>query len=234
VKKYCYVFPLIVFLCSTLVAQNTNVSPTVAVVFAVLTRSVDSKSATVGQEVTLLTMSNVTVDREVVIPKGSKLLGHILEIKVKGKDVPESVLSIIVDKAVRTDGIELSLQAIIAAVAAPQNDLSSDAVYGMMHSNEPKMVGTGEGSSSSTGELSSSSKAGSGAAVATAGIKGPEQALLLNENSQGAIGYEGLAISWQLTSPPPTTIFTTAKGKYVKLDAGAQMLLRMTPPHMPR
>ena len=125
------------------------------------------------------------------------------------------------------------MQAIIAAIVAPQDDsLSSDATYEMMHSNEPKMIGGRPSSTSSTGELSASSKASSSAAVATANLKGSMDGLRLNENSQGALGYEGVSLSWRLDAPPPVTIIASKKN--VKLLSGTQMLLRMAPPRLPK
>ena len=223
---------LTMVLFSTSLMAQTGDQPRVCTVFAVLTKSLESKSATAGQELVLRTISYIIVYGKVIIPKGSKLLGHVSEVATKGKDEPQSVLAIIIEKAVTTDGTEIPLQAIIAAVARPSSALSSDPTYGMMHSNEPKMIGTGPGSAPSTGGLSASSKAASTAAVATANIKGGmDETSLLNENSQGADGYEGLSLSWHLMAPPPVTVFAS-KGKNVKLEAGTQMLLRMAPPRL--
>jgi hypothetical protein len=218
----------------SLIAQTPS-QPRVSTVLAMLTKSLESKSASVGQELTMRTISEVVVNGELVIPRGSKLMGHVSEVATKGKDQPQTVLVIIIDKAVRANEAEIPLQAIIAAVAAPQNNsLSSDPTYGMMRSNEPKMVGVRPSSTSSAGELSPGSKAGSTAAVATADLKGRmDEPWLLNENSQGALGYEGLSLSWRLAAPPPATVFSS-KGKNVKLEAGTQMLVRMATPRLPR
>jgi len=215
-------------------AVQTGDTPSVSTVFAVLTKSIESKSATVGQELSLKTISDIVVKGELVIPKGSDLLGHIKEVAVKNKDASQSLLSVIIEKAVVTNGAEVPLQAIIAAVAAPQdNSLDADPTYGMMHSNEPRMSGSAAGASRSGG-LSASSKASSNAAVATAEFKGRmDHGLLLDADSQGAIGYDGLSISWQLTTPPPITVFAS-KSKNVKLAAGTQMLLRMASPRITR
>ena len=233
-KKFMLLLAVIALLGSALAGQAGSQTPTVSIAFAVLTRSVDSRTSTAGQEVTMLATQDVTADRVIVIPKGSKLVGHIAEIKLKGQDVPRTYMSIVIDKAVRTDGKELPLQAIIAAVAAPEdNNSSTDPALAMMHSNEPKMAGSGAASSSTTGETSPSSKSSSGAAVATANLKGGSlESSLLNANSQGAIGYEGVSIAWQLTSSPPATIFTLTKGKNLKLENGTQILLRMAPPRV--
>ncbi len=223
-------FLSVTFLFSISLMAQTGDSPKVSTVFAVLTKTVESKSATVDQELILRTINDVMVNGKMIIPKGSKLVGHVSEVATKGKDEPQSVLAIIIDKAVETGGREIPLQAIIAAVAAPRSSLSSDPTYGMMHSNEPKMIGSGAANAASTGTVSSNSRAGSTAAVATADLKGRmDEASLLNENSQGAVGYEDLSISWHLMVSPPITVFAS-KGKNVKLEAGTQMLLRMAPP----
>jgi hypothetical protein len=104
----------------------------------------------------------------------------------------------------------------------------------MIHSNEPKMTGGGASSAASGGTLSPSSKASSSAAVATADLKGRiDEPFLLDEKSQGAVGYEGLSLSWGLASPPPFTVFA-CKSKNMKLESGTQMLLRMAPPRLAR
>lgn len=228
--RLTYLTCILIFSAS-LVAQ-TRKPPPVSTVFAILTRSVESKSAAVGQELNLRTISEIVVDGQVIIPLGSRLVGHVVEVITKGKDEPQSRLSIVIDKAIKPEGAEINLQAIIAAIAAPQNNsLSSDPTYGMMHSNEPKMIGASPGGAASTGGLSSGSKASSTAAVATANIKGKmDEPLILNQDSQGAVGYEDLSLSWHLVAPTPVTLFSS-KGKNVKLETGTQMLLRMAPPH---
>jgi len=224
---------LLVFLWSAPIMAQTRKDPAVSKVFAILEKSVDLKSAAVGDEVVLTTLNDVVVDDSVVIPKGSKLVGHIGGVVIKGKDEPKSVLAIRIDKAVTAGAHEIPLQAIIAAIAAPPSALTSDPTYTMMHSNEPKMVGSAQGASSS-GTLTPSSKASSTAAVATAAIKGRmDEPFLLNEDSQGAAGYEDVSMAWHLTMPPPLTVFAT-KAKNLKLEAGTQMLIRMAEPRLPK
>ena len=208
-----------------------NNQPPVSTVFAVVEKRLDIKSANLDQEVTLRTISDVAVNGIIVIPNGSRVVGHIVEFATKGKESQESLLAIVIDKAVLESGKEIALQAIIAAVAAPQdNALPSDPTYGMMHSNEPKMVASGPNGAARTGDLSASSKADSTATVSTARINGEmRKGLLLNADSNGAIGFSGLTLSWRLDSPPPVTVFSS-KNKEIKLEAGTQILLRMAPP----
>lgn len=241
VIKRCYksLIVLLVF-GSSLFAQSKSTAPLdsgppVSTLIAVLTTSLESRSATAGQEFALKTISDVVVDGQLVIPKGSRIIGHVAEAVTKGKDQPQSELSLVIEKAVRQDGSEIPLQGIIAALAAPPNDsLSDDPTYGMLHSNEPTQRGVGAGGvGGSSGALPAASKATSSAAVATASLKGVNERPMLDENSRGCIGCDDLSVSWHLLVPPPITVISSS-GKNVKLKAGTQMLLRMAPPHLPR
>ena len=237
IKCNCKSLIVMMALLSSLFAQSNNTAPLVPAVstlIGVLTSSLESRSATVGQEFTLKTISDLVVEGQLIIPRGSRVLGHVTEAVTKGKDQSHSELSLVIEKAVRPDGSEVPLQGIIAALVAPQNtSLSDDPTYGLLHSNEPAQrisasstVGSGGGS----GTLPAASKAGSTAAVATANLKGPmDLPTVLDADSQGAYGYEDFSMAWHLITPPPITVISS-KGKNVKLKAGTQMLLRMAPP----
>ena len=70
------------------------------------------------------------------------------------------------------------------------------------------------------------------AAVATADLKGRmDEPFLLDENSQGALGYEDLSLSWSLAFPPAFTVFVS-KNKNFRLATGTQMLLRIAAPRL--
>jgi len=214
-------------------ASGSN-QPEVSSIFAVVVKRIELKTASLNQELTLRTISDVVVDGRVVIPSGSRVVGHIVELATKGQGSEQSILAIVIDKAVLESGGEISLQGIIAAVAAPQDgSLSSDPTYGMMHSNEPKMVGTGPtGAAARPGELSPSSKVESTATLGTARINGEmHKGLLLNAGSQGAIGFSGLSLTWRLTTPPAVTVFSSNR-KEIKFEAGTQVLLRIARPEL--
>ena len=208
-------------------AVLANEQPSVSTVFAVVLKRLDTRNASLNQEFTLRTITDVILDGVVVIPTGSKVVGHVVELATKGKESEQSILAIVIDKAVLENGRELRLQAIIAAVAAPEDGaLPSDPTYGMMHSNEPKMVASGP----RAGDLSASSKADSSAALSTARINGEmRKGLLLNNDSNGTIGFPGLSLTWRLDSPPAVSVFSS-KNKEIRLEAGTQVLLRMAPP----
>src|SRR6185436_12307220 len=190
-----------------------NDQSAVSTVFAVVLKRLDTKNASLNQELTFRTITDVILDGVVVIPTGSTVVGHVVEFATRGKESQQSILAIVIDKAVLENGREIRLQAIIAAVAAPEDGaLTSDPTYGMMHSNEPKMVGSGPSGATRAGELGASSKADSTAAIGTARINGEmRKGLLLNTDSQGAIGFSGLSLSWRLSEPPAVTVFSSSK-----------------------
>ncbi len=214
-------------------ASGSN-QPAVSTLFAIVVKRIDTRSASLDQELTLRTISDVVVDGVVVIPSGSRVVGHIVELATKGKGSEQSILAIVIDKAMLENGREITLQGIIAAVAAPpDSSLSSDPTYGMMHSNEPKMVGTGPSAAAARpGESSPSGKVESTATLGAARINGEMgKGLLLNAESQGAIGFSGLSLLWRLTAPPAVTVFSSNR-KEIKLDVGTQVLLRIARPEL--
>jgi hypothetical protein len=222
-------------LAPSLFAQTSDRAPRVSTVFAILTSSLEAKRVTVDQQFVLKTISDVVVDGELVIPKGTRVVGHVTDIATRGKDQTQSELWLVIDKAVRKDGREIPLQAIIAAIASPRNSsLTDDPTYGMMHSNEPTQSSAKPASVTSGGALPAASKVESTAAVATANLKGRmDERATLDENSQGSVGYDDLSLSWHLMVPPPITVFAS-KRKNIQLRTGTQMLLRMALPRIPR
>jgi hypothetical protein len=224
------VLSVVVLLIMSVQSEVAADQPAVTTVFALVVKRLDTRTASPNQELTLRTISDVVVNGVTVIPSGSRIVGHVVEVTTKGKGSEQSILAIVIDKAMLQGEREIPLQAIIAAVAAPQDgSLTSDPTYGMMHSNEPKMIGSGVGGATRSGDLSPSSKVDSTATLSTARINGGMRSgLLLNADSQGAIGFPGLSLSWRLDTPPAVTVFNS--NKEIKLEAGTQILLRMARP----
>jgi hypothetical protein len=58
----------------------------------------------------------VKLSGSVVIPKGSRLVGHVTEVKARSKDQATSVVGIAFDRAVLKNGTEMSLALGIQAI----------------------------------------------------------------------------------------------------------------------
>jgi hypothetical protein len=206
-RFYAWVISITVALmwpCS-LSAQSTS-DFQVAKVFATLETTVDTFTIARDDTFTLVTMNDVAIGGKIVIPKGSKIVGHVAGVTNKGRDASKSVVALSIDKALTANG-EIPLEAIIVALAAPKkSDADTTVSTSRVLPNQPK------------------SGAPSRPLLSPADVT-----LLLSDNDQGAYGFEDVTISWHLSIPPPLTILAT-RAKRLKLDAGSQVLLRMMPP----
>jgi hypothetical protein len=88
---------------------------------AELTRPVDVKKNKPGDTVMARTTEDVKSDGKVVIPKGSKLIGHVTRAQARAKGESESSLGIVFDRAIpRNGGQEVPVHAVIQALASSQ------------------------------------------------------------------------------------------------------------------
>ena len=187
-----------------------------AIAFCALDKTLDFKTAKTGDKIGLHLTRDLVVKDKTIMPRGTAFVVTVVDAK------DGNTVSLVLDKATPASGQEVPLVGITAAVATPPQDLSEDPFYGMNHSSEPtQRTGNAEASIAS-----------SGAAVQTAMLKRKNQPKSnLQEDSSGAIGIDGLKLSWVLDKAPATTVMT-AKKKNFKLERGTEILLRMAPPSM--
>src|SRR5437764_6291302 len=122
---------------------------------AVLDKSADSKKSKQGDEVVAKTTSDVVSNGKVLIPKNSRLIGHVTEASAKANGESDSKLGIVFDKAMLRNGATVPMQARIQALAAP-------AVSAAGSMADDTMVSSPMGGASSSGSTSGSAS-GSGA-----------------------------------------------------------------------
>jgi len=188
-----------------------------AIGFCALDKTLDFKTAKAGDKIALHLTRDLVVKQKTLMPRGTALIATVVDAK------DGNTISIALDKATPNSGQEVPLTGIMAAVATPPQDLSDDPFYGMNHSTEPTQR---------TGNAAATSNASSGAAVQTAMLERKNaRKSSLQEDSSGAIGIDGLKLSWVLDKAPATTVMT-AKKKNFKLERGTEILLRMAPPQM--
>jgi hypothetical protein len=220
---------------------------------AVLSSSVDSKKAKAGDAVTARTTEAVKADGQTVIPKGTKLVGHVTRASSRAKGESESTLGVVFDKAILKNGQEVPVNASIQALAAAQ---TSAAIAG----SDIDTVGSAGGSAAGSGtaggrgalggvtstaggavgsvtntaaNVGSTAGATAGGAVNSASsiagsskgaIGGVNAAGQLTSNSQGVFGLNGLNISSAASNDMQGSLITST-GKNVHLDSGTRMLL---------
>ena len=93
-----------------------------------LAKTVDAKKAKTGDEV----IARVTQDLHnnsgaIVVPKNSKIIGHVTQAQARTKDQKESQLAIVFDKAQLTTGETVELHMSLQALVAPASPNNADA-----------------------------------------------------------------------------------------------------------
>jgi len=221
---------------------------------AELTAPVDSKKAKPGDPVAARTTEPTKSNGQTVIPKGSKLVGHVTQASARAKGDSESALGIVFDKAILKNGQEVPLNVAIQALASAQsaatanagNDLSAAGGAGTYAGGSGRAAGGGAlGGVTSTaggaagavtntaasagntagGTLNSTAHSATNTDAASKGaVGGLNAAGQLTSSSQGVFGLQGVNLSSGTTGAAQGSLITSA-GKNLHLDGGTQMLL---------
>lgn len=202
-----------------------------SLIYAELSKSIDSKKAKMGDPVVAKVSQAVLSHGKIVIPKNSKIIGHLTAAKARSKDEPQAQLGIAFDRAELKDGSQipltsLTIQALASAVSLDQPPSNvANGTGGMPDSSGmPSSRGTNAGTSNpAMGGSSYPASAGTAADnTSGAGPAMPANAgAQLNANSRGVSGMPGVKLE-----PQAQGGLVSVEGKNVKLDSGTQMVLR--------
>ena len=206
--------------------------PSGTTLYAELDKSVDAKKAKQGDPVVAKTTQALLSQGRVVIPKGTKIIGHVTEAKPRTKEQPQSSLSLAFDHAVMKDGTQMPMAASIqalapaATVSLDQTLSGQDPGYGNTSGTRPSHGGMGgNGVGGMRTNVGTAPDPGSNSSGQIPASTDPQVASggHLNPKSHGVIGLSGLTLA------PPTgnSAQITSDRKNVKLDGGTEMLLRV-------
>src|SRR3989475_8694835 len=92
---------------------------------AALSSPIDSKKCKPGDPVNAYSTEAVKSKGKTMIPKGSKLVGHVTQASARAKGESESSLGIVFDKAILKNGQEIPLNAGIQAIASAESTASA-------------------------------------------------------------------------------------------------------------
>ena len=236
---------------SSSASQTTYVSPSAAAeanasasassaisgqtVPAQLSKPVDARKNKPGDEVVAKTTQDVKSNGQVVIPRGSKIMGRVTEAKARTKGQNQSSLSLAFDRAILNNGtnvpVSFAVQAIgsstmgvqaeeqplaasagSASMAAPTAARASGGLVGGVGATAGGVTNTAAETGSATGSLSSASGVGGVASVP------------LSATSQGVVGMPSLNLVSATSSSTANKI--TSNSSNVHLDSGTEMILR--------
>jgi hypothetical protein len=204
-------------------------------IVAELGSSVDSKKIKQGDAVTARTTADIRADGKTIIPRGTKLVGHVTEAAARAKGGTDSSLGIAFDKAVLKGGEELPLNVAIVAVAPPpasmpgQQNMSNGGGVPVAAPGVPSTMGRPGGTGSMGGSPATSSAPTGPPVDATVASNGapPEKGLdasgRLTPDSRGVYGLKDASLR-PATNPVEGSVITS-NGKNVHLDSDTQLLL---------
>jgi hypothetical protein len=159
---------------------------------AALTKSIDTKKAKKGDPVSARVVEDAKEqDGKTVIPKGSKLEGHITQASSREKGDSFSTLGIVFDKAILKDGQEVRLNVQVQALAISQDAASAPAAGPAMDGGGGTAAG-GARSGGGGGTAAGGARSGSGGGTAAGGAR------------SGSGGGASGGMSSATTAPPMT------------------------------
>lgn len=201
---------------------------------AELTKAIDTKKAKSGDEISArLAQDLKTGDGQIVMRKGSKVVGHITEATPKTKENAESRLGLVFEKAVGKDGQELIFSGVIQAIAPPPQ------VSTPMGADDRTGMGSGMGGGNSmgggrtgaytpmgggSGAPGSNTMGNSAPVTSSASGYGNGAGGALNSSSRGVIGMQGVTLNTLAEGNAQASVLSSANGT-IKLDNGTQIIL---------
>jgi hypothetical protein len=219
--------------------KTTETSPTELTTFVTgtiinveLNGSLDSKKLKPGDVVNAHTATDLkTNDGRVVLPKGTKIIGHVTQASARGAGQPESSLGLLFDKAILKSGQEVPLNAAVQAVGAPPSssfDHSAPASE-PLGGTRPAAPGGGVQSGSTAsrgGSVNGASSTPNGIGDPSVGEipsdTGNANAGQWDANTRGVVGMRNLSLN---AAGDGQGSIIKSSGKNVKLDGGTRLLL---------
>lgn len=209
---------------------------------AALVKPVDARKDKPGDTVMAKTTQDVRSGGQVVIAKGSGIVGHVTQTNTRAAGSSESNLGIVFDHAILKNGQEVPINTSIQAIAAAQtaatasatDDMGSMPASGMGSSNVSNgtrtsgglLGGVGATAGAAGGAVTNTTTnlgrttGGTMNAAASAGGS-------LNSTSSGIVGLGGMTLNSATSAGAQGSVITSA-GKNIHLDSGTQMLLKVT------
>jgi hypothetical protein len=222
------------------VQDQANAAPRIApgsVLPVQLTKGIDAKKAKTGDAVEArVTQDMKTSAGEIVVPKDTKVIGHVTAAQARTKEQKESQVGIVFDHAVINDGNEVALPMSIQAVVGPENPSASGnggegggqsspaapTSGGTQSSGNGRPGSMGSGTPAQAPTAPSGGDAGQTNTQATKHAREP-----ITGKTAGVVGIPDLKLA-MAGSATQGSVLSSEKNN-VKLDSGTFMLLKVNP-----
>jgi hypothetical protein len=168
-------------------------------------KTMDSSKLKDGDTVEVETSGSFKLADGTLVPKGSKLMGHVTAAKARSKGDPDSELTVTFDKLNVANGKQLSIKGMVQAVFPPEE------------TPEPQMAGKASGASGGGyvgATVGTVTDAKTGSNTQSSAVSEPAS----DPKSVGVQGMQGLELNDGVLS---------SKGKNVKLGGGVRMIVHV-------
>lgn len=200
-------------------AQDAAEIPAGTIIPVELSKSLDARKAKVGDPIECKLPADVLLHGKIVIPRETRIVGHITDVKAPSKETPGASLGIAFDSMVMKKAEETAIHVILQAVGRPLSLVDSPA-----HRNEVGDPSAG-GAGRTTANPSRMEERVAAIPLDAAGMNRdtppPTTMAPLGPTSKGVVGMKGLSLDTSGQAP----VIRSESGN-VHLDGGTQMILR--------
>jgi hypothetical protein len=195
-----------------------------------LRKTIDAKKVKTGDEVEAkITQDLKSNNGEVVLPKDTKVMGHITEVQARSKEQKESQIGIAFNHVVMKNGTDVTLPMSIQAIIAPPSSNNNDNAGAPQTSSMP----------SGGGATPSGGRAGMGGGMPSQGTAttstpdvpttsqstGPARPAITG-NTQGVVGISDVQLG-KAANATDGSVVSSDKNN-VKVESGTLMLLKVS------
>ncbi len=189
------------------------------VVQAELLKPLDARKNKPGDEVLAKTIFDVRSEGRIVIPRGSKLIGHVTEVKEHSKQQADAQLGIAFDHALLKDGTQIPLALTIQAVTRPRANLATTeddpldaSVGGPAGAHRSRRGGLVSGAESTVGDVIDSAGNATGA---------------VSDSTTAAASLPRLSVSAQASAAAGASVISS-KNSNLHLDSGTELMMKVS------
>jgi hypothetical protein len=225
---------------STTPARQTKIAPG-SVIPVQLVKTIDAKKMKTGDPVEArVTQDLKATNGELIIPKDTKVVGHVTESQARNKEQKESQVVVAFDRAVINGGdvnLPMSIQAIIAPQSLhPNSNSTGNGEQASQTSSAPtggapgtaaaSGAGPARGGAMGSGEAPQASSAPTGGNESQGSDSASASHPPITGNTQGVIGISNLKLA-PAAGATNASVLTSDKNN-VKVESGTFMLLRVS------
>jgi hypothetical protein len=203
-----------------------------ASVAAEFTKGIDTKKAKVGDEVNAETISEAKLPDGTALPKGTKLVGNVVDVKAKSKEQNDSHLVLALNRAVLKDGKEVPIRAAVTSMTAPTLSSNSDIAAGGAAMGSTPMGGS-PGAAGAGGSTAAAAPVPSSPTMAAGEMNSPSQTaapgqMLKNATDRVAVGNKP-KVMLSAPSTPESAGVLDAQGENISLESGTKFTANVAP-----